>query len=669
MSKAPRRQPHSAAPAPPQACFSLAVSGHRDANATFAANREAVAAELDVIFGAIAEAAAAAPRLGEAPLAAVRLHTLLADGVDQIAAADALARGWELVTPLPFGRRLNAAINARPHTLDDARKILAGRKPAAAVVKDRLAAIERLAGRARLFELADQDASIAPLFLARIEDGSDPVRTQAYGAAVSERVALAARVMIEHSDLLVAVWEGSNRAFIGGTGHTIEAALTMGAPVVWLDPRAPQDWRILSTPESLAVDGEPPPREEKIAILRKLVAAVLAPAEEGDRDPFESARALQLERWRPTSSLLWHAYRRVEAVFGGDGGALRNLRQVYESPEAVAGGAGAPVMTGLAGLPGGDPSLPAAVEAAVLRRFAWSDGVSSRLSDIYRGGMTASFLLSAAAIIAGVAYMPFVGGGDKGAFAGSEFLLLLTILAITWLGQTRRWHGRWFETRRVAEYFRHAPILLALGVARPPGRWPRGVETSWPEWYARQGLREVGLPAVAVSTDYLRAALETLLDDHVTRQRDYHARKAQRLTTVHRNLDRLSEMAFLLAVVSVAGFLLLTGAQALGLLSHQGLYSAAKWFTLAGVVLPTIGAAIAGIRYFGDFERFAAISEGTAEKLQAVHERITRLLAAPPERLSYDRVTDLAHAADEIVVSEIESWQSVFGGKHITVPV
>jgi len=32
-------------------------------------------------------------------------------------------------------------------------------------------------------------------------------------------------------------------------------------------------------------------------------------------------------------------------------------------------------------------------------------------------------------------------------------------------------------------------------------------------------------------------------------------------------------------------------------------------------------------------------------------------------------VPDLVHATDDVVVSEIESWQAVFGGKHVTVPV
>jgi hypothetical protein len=52
-----------------------------------------------------------------------------------------------------------------------------------------------------------------------------------------------------------------------------------------------------------------------------------------------------------------------------------------------------------------------------------------------------------------------------------------------------------------------------------------------------------------------------------------------------------------------------------------------------------------------------------------VHDRIQILVAAPEAALTYGAVAELAHAADQIVASEIENWQAVFGGKHITVPV
>ncbi len=304
-----------------------------------------------------------------------------------------------------------------------------------------------------------------------------------------------------------------------------------------------------------------------------------------------------------------------------------------------------------------------------MERFAWADGLSTFLSDAYRGGMVTNFLLSALAITIGVAYLPLVTVDAKWPFALGEFLLLTTILSITVIGQRRRWHGRWFETRRVAEYFRHAPIMLVLGVARAAGRWPRGTDTGWPEFYAREVLCDIGLPSVRIGQDYLRAALKSLLQDHVSRQRLYHQRKAERLTHVHHRLDRLSERLFVLAVLSVATYLLLIIFSYMGAIPDSFVHKSSKTFTFLGVVLPALGGAFAGIRYFGDFERFASISEVTAEKLAVIEARIAILLNAPKGSLRYAQVAELVHAMDDVVVSEIENWQSVFGGKQIAVPV
>jgi len=654
-----------AAPTAPKVRLCLGVTGHRETNPSFRENRDGVAAALGEIFEGVEAALAelAGPATAAEPS---RLHTLLADGVDQLAADTALARGWELAAPLPFGHRLNAAINAHPPSVADARALLRGRRASDPGTQARAASILSLGRRARLFELADRDAELTQAFIDSLEPGTDHLRAQRFAAQVAARVALASRIMVEQADLLVAVWDGLSRDLVGGTGHTIAVALECGCPVIWIDARAPRGWRLLLAPESLAAVAPEAASAAGRTELSAIVRRALAPAGE---EAAASGAKLTAEAWRAHSHPLSHAYRRVEALFGGGGRPLRRLRQTYEAPDAVAAGSGAPVLQALRDLPGGDAALPDAVEARVMRRFAWADGVSSRLSDIYRGGMTANFVLSAAAILSGVVYLPFVASDRKAPFAAVEFALLAAILLITGLGQRRRWHGRWFETRRVAEYLRHSPILLALGVARPAGRWLRGSDTSWPEVYARRALREVGLPLATVTPAYLRAVLEQLLRPHVSGQRDYHAAKAARLTTVHHNLDRLSGGAFVLAVLAAAGFLALDLAEALALAPHAVLAHASKWFTLLGVALPTLGAAIAGIRYFGDFERFAAISEVTAEKLEAVNTRIGLLLDLSDTSLDYARAAELAHETDDIVVTEIERWQSVFGGKHVTVPV
>ena len=665
------------APPPPRIRLSLGVTGHREGNAAFAANRAAIETTLAAVFDAIAVGVAAEPPLlGPDSLAPTRLQSMLVDGLDQMASHQALARGWELVAPLPFGRALNAAINSHPETVTDARALITGKGRCGAVTRARAKVIADLEAKARVFELADRDETIAALYLARLEEPANVARAQAYSFQASERVALAAQVLIEQSDFIVAVWDGASTSFVGGTGHTVALALDMGAPVVWIDARAPELWRILHAPESLAVIMTDAPAEaDRYEALAQLVRDALQPTAGKKPDPHHTPlhglQALDAERWRPRSNPFWHGYRRMEALFGADDlkGRFRNLTQTYETPDEIADGSGAPVLTAASALPGQDRDYVAKVRTDVLRRFAWADGISARLSDTYRGGMILSFLFSAFAIVGGIAYLPFATSHEKWMFALFELALLAGILGITAVGQKRRWHGRWFETRRVAEYFRHAPILLMLGVARPTGRWPRGAHTSWPEWYARHGLRDVGLPPVRVTPAYLRGALETLLLDHVVRQRDYHRYKARRLALAHHNLDKLSETLFTLAVASVSGYLLLKGGGALHLIDKEIAAHLSYVFTFLGVLLPTFGGAIAGVRYFGDFERFSAISEVTAEKLDAVAGRIELLLTAPDSALDYARVSELAHAADDIVVSEIENWQAVFGGKHITVPV
>lgn len=74
------------------------------------------------------------------------------------------------------------------------------------------------------------------------------------------------------------------------------------------------------------------------------------------------------------------------------------------------------------------------------------------------------------------------------------------------------------------------------------------------------------------------------------------------------------------------------------------------------------------MRYFGDFERFGAISRAAAERLGEVETRIGLLLSGTETALSYEAAAELLHAVDDAVVGEIESWQAVFGAKHLALP-
>lgn len=657
------------APPPPQVRLALGVTGHRAGHASFARNERAIAAILGRIFDLIDAAARTAPGASSVgPFAATRLHTLLADGTDRMASRIGLEHGYELVAPLPFGSRLNQAINSLTTDPVEARRILSGADALDPTTQHHAAAIRELSGKARVFALADADAKLERLFLAKLDNPSDAATASLFSAESSRRCALAGRILIEQSDLMIAVWDGATTTHVGGTGHTIAVALELGSPVIWVNPDRPEEWRILLAPEALATTSHSPDLAGREAQLTRLVQDALDPGSDAAQTGFS---ALSNERWRDRSNPLAHAYRRVEALFGGRTlrERFRRLRQRYEHPEDYAAGQGAAFLDSAKGLREADPVLMDRIGRDIMQRFAWSDGVSAHLSDAYRGGMTFNFVLSSLSIVGGVSYLPFVGAEHKWIFALTELLLLCGVLLITVIGQRRQFHTRWFETRRVAEYFRHAPLLTILGVARPAGRWPHGADASWPEFYARQVLRSIGLPSMAITQQYLREVLTGPLAQHVRSQRDYHFGKAQRLATVHHKLDTLSEGLFQLAVLTVTLYLVARGFESAGLIPTETFEKASKYFTVLGVMFPTFGAGVAGVRYFGDFERFGEISEVTAEKLDHISRRIDILASAPDGAIGYGEVAELAHATDDVVVAEIESWQAVFGGKQIAVPV
>ena len=648
--------------------LALGITGHRASNPSFGAHAEAIAAGLAALFAQIDAIAGLGAGTLPGTRGAVRLHSLLVDGTDQIAADLALSRGWELAVPLPFGAALNCAINAHPEALADAEALLAGRAASDPAAEAKAAAIRAITARARLFELADRDGEVTALWRTSLADPHDRVAARAFEALASDNVALAGRVMIERTDLMIAVWDGKVANLPGGTGHTVAAALAMGAPVLLIDPAVPGTWRILGRPEEL---GQPAlAAAPDVARLEAIIRAAVV-AEDW------SPALLAKEQWRPRSARAFGLYRRIERVFGGGGNPFGSLRVDYEEPGAIVTGSGAGVIAAANAMPGGDAQVTRQLAEEVLPLQAWAEGIACRLADAYRSGMTVNFVLATLAVIIGIAYLPTGLADHKWAFALAELLLLGGILVLTAAGSKLGWHRRWFAMRRVAEYLRHAPALLLMGVSRPTGRWPRsgwssgrggGGGAEWPEHFARHALRDVGLPRVAVTRAYLRAGLTGAVLPHVAGQRAYHEAKAHRLERVHHRLDTAAETCFALAVASVVAYLALKGAGAAGMMPKHMASELSPFFTFCGVAFPTLGANLSGIRFFGDFERFGAISRVAAQKLREIETRIELLLSGDARALTYAAAADLIHALDEAVVEEIASWQAVFGAKHLALP-
>lgn len=165
----------------------------------------------------------------------------LAEGSDRIFAEEALALGYALCCPMPF------------HQQEFEKDFV----PPVALEQDSLTHFRALLERAR------KGPGLTVLELGGVRAQA----AQAYAAA--------SHVLLDHSDLLIGVWDGGEAAGRDGTVDAMRDALKRGLPVIWIDALAPEHWQILlAMPDAGAIA---PPRSGALEhVLGVIVRATLA---------------------------------------------------------------------------------------------------------------------------------------------------------------------------------------------------------------------------------------------------------------------------------------------------------------------------------------------------------------------------------------------------------
>ena len=520
-----------------------------------------------------------------------RIVTALAEGADRVVADAGLRGNTEIDVIIPFSRSDYAKDFDVPAARDEFYALL---------------------GRAST--VIELDGRYEP------SEG----RSAAYAAAGMK--------VVRQADILIAVWDGGGADGRGGTAEIIDYALHNSCPVIWL-PSNGRPFECYGEPVRLLLPERSVIKGAEDELLKWLASWLAPPDAASDRDGAADAAVPLHEyfRERRPSLPLYRLYDRFVRLvtLGGHRAAAPAAKPARKIQLAD--------VTSAAGFH--DPQ-----SESLQRHYDWLDTLSSYYAGLYRSAFLVNYMLAAVAVL----------GAATGSFAGSivEFVSLVLILALTWIGLRRRWHQRWIDYRDTAEKLRTTRFLRL--VASPPmtPQLPPHLSEA-PDsnfgWLYRAIMRECGLPSIVFTSEYLTLVRGYLMDEELSGQIAYHHRNSARLHVFDHRLHILSLCSFALAFVVA--------------LSHFFLEEPALEYL--SIALPTIGAALFGVRNHGEFARVSDRSKRMEVALTQIRDELANSASATADRQTLELK---AQIIAQTMLSETNEWQNLVRARPLELP-
>ena len=580
----------------------------------------------------------------------VRLLTPLAEGTDRMSARAALALGWKLWAILPF-----------PRTIYERDFVRTPGSPATDNGEDNGTAVAVPAGVP-----TDTRAEFAAL-LARAGDavlemdGTHETPQPAPWSWSALSYLAAGKLLIRHSDLMVAVWNGRPGRGPGGTGDIVERTLQASVPVLWIDATAAERrcW-VASGSElaalaqaGLASDGRPAASPQAWrADLRAYLERLLLP-------PSASALGriprLARKRWLAWTGLgglpLLHGQplryylerarhaeltdrSRFSRIFDVVSGTAMRLRPMRHPAEHGAG-------------------IARATSRIADRLYHQPIALAGNMGGLYRSAFTSIILLGLVAVL--FAILGLAWHHHPGWLGLIELAALIGILLVYAVSRTWHWHDRWIDYRLLTELGRSAVLGMQLGrplarrmVFALAGSSARSNEAKrqWVAWLFDAYVRAAPPLRAVFDQAYLDGVKQQLLA--VSRdQADYHLSRHHRSESIAHNLGWAGTLLFFGSLIAVA----------LGIVLHSTVLA-----TLSAA-FPGIAAALFAFRAQGEFEVIAK----TSEHMHVAHERLGRRIAAiaTGRPMASAELGDGAADLMRVMLADVQGWAVLFDVKEV----
>lgn len=374
------------------------------------------------------------------------------------------------------------------------------------------------------------------------------------------------------------------------------------------------------------------------------------------------------------------------------------------------------------------------MDVAIKDHMSRADAIATGLGHRYRSAYVGIFLLAATAVALAGAWL--AAEDYKPVFVVLELVAIGWAISIWFRMSNHRiggWRGnnthrRWLDARLVSESLRSVQFLSWIGftgrrnienVAHVDEKGERGEasdpahpnahpgesaahakrpEPIWAPWVANAFAALSPMPTGEMTPARIRI-LALALGNIISDQQRYHKSNSERLEKLHAQLDVLG---FWCVIGAVAVSLLYVGfwiaSSLFGPAEHAGFWNllpfshgegghhspmrefafsvgyAAAFF---GSVGPAAAAALATIRYHGDYERFARRSEETAAALTLLGTRATKLArragacdgmicaGAPP---IFEDLLELMLDTQAALDEDLADWRFAYAARPMPLP-
>ena len=155
---------------------------------------------------------------------------------------------------------------------------------------------------------------------------------------------------------------------------------------------------------------------------------------------------------------------------------------------------------------------------------------------------------------------------------------------------------------------------------------------------------------------------ETVRSAEIAGQTAYHAGNARMIAKLDKRIHHTGQALFgatavmCIVYITVWGIDYFTGTKYL----HRDLILGL--FTFLTALLPTLGSALGAIYAQGDFKTVAEQSKRTAARLAV----LDKILAEEP--LEFARLADRVQKTSDIMMVDLEEWQTVFRARPLSLP-